>query len=98
MHTEPYESQISNDMKANLSLHICLRVRDIMQSLELLDIPMQQPLTPGLPEQDISHDGVQLLCLSAARSADTADIVKAAEDSYRFMVSARIPGPRQNQF
>lgn len=82
-------SQISNDMKANLSLHICLRVRDIMQSLELLDIPHAAALDPRSPGTGYIHDGVQCVPFRSAYSADTADIVKAAEDSYRFMVSAR---------
>lgn len=81
-------SQISNDMKANLSLHICLRVRDIMQSLELLDIPHAAALDPRSPGTGYIHDGVQCVPFRSAYSADTADIVKAAEDSYRFMVSA----------
>ena len=81
-------SQISNDMKANLSLHICLRVRDTMQSLELLDIPHAAALDPRSPGAGYIHDGVQCVPFRSAYSADTADIVKAAEDSYRFMVSA----------
>ncbi|MFC2346297.1 MAG: FtsK/SpoIIIE domain-containing protein, partial [Scardovia wiggsiae] len=82
-------SQISTDMKANLSLHICLRVRDTMQSLELLDIPHAAALDPRSPGTGYIHDGVQCVPFRSAYSADTADIVKAAEDSYRFMVSAR---------
>ncbi len=89
-------SQISNDMKANLSLHICLRVRDTMQSLELLDIPHAAALDPRSPGAGYIHDGVQCVPFRSAYSADIADIVKAAEDSYRFMVSARSIHTRGN--
>lgn len=49
--------QVGNDMKANIGLNICLRVRDSLQSSELLGTADAASISPGHPGVGYVHDG-----------------------------------------
>lgn len=55
--TQSPMGQISNEMKANLSLHICLRVRDPLQSIDLLSTPQAASISPQDPGIGYLNDG-----------------------------------------
>lgn len=51
--------QVGMDMKANIGLNICLRVRDPLQSTELIAVPDAAALSPRIPGLAIAYDGEQ---------------------------------------
>ncbi|MBW3087886.1 cell division protein FtsK [Bifidobacterium sp. 82T24] len=64
--------QVGNDMKANIGLNICLRVRDSLQSSELLGTADAAAISPGHPGVGYIHDGESRTIFRCAppRSAD----------------------------
>lgn len=63
--------QINADMKANMAISICLRVRDGLQSTELLGNAKAAHISPAMPGAAYCNDGEQV---SALRCAPTGNI------------------------
>lgn len=80
--------QVNGDMKANLSLHICLRVRDSLQSLELLDAPFAALLHPGDQGIGFLHDGAQCLPFRAAQCTHPDQLITSVQTAYAFICAA----------
>lgn len=68
--------QVSSDMKANMTLGLCLRVRDAMQSVEILGSGVASGIPPSLPGALYSNDGEGL---EAWRCAATNDITRMVD-------------------
>jgi S-DNA-T family DNA segregation ATPase FtsK/SpoIIIE len=58
--TQNPQGQISADMKANISLDVCLRVRDALQSQELIGSPLAAQITPQEPGTGYMWNGDDL--------------------------------------
>lgn len=69
--TQHPAGQVSSDMKANMTLGLCLRVRDAMQSVEILGSGVAASIPPSLPGVVYCNDGEGV---EAWRCAATGDI------------------------
>ncbi|MFR4489301.1 MAG: hypothetical protein ACLT3W_05495 [Bifidobacterium pseudocatenulatum] len=67
--------QVSADMKANMSVSICLRVRDRLQSCELLGDGRAADLSPAMPGAAFCNDSEQVTAFRCATAADDIDAV-----------------------
>lgn len=76
--------QVSADMKANMSLSLCLRVRDGMQSVELLGGPWAASISPSLPGAAYANDGERVTPWRCAAPADIAAMIRAIDTARRF--------------
>ncbi|NMM93532.1 DNA segregation ATPase and related proteins (FtsK/SpoIIIE family) [Bifidobacterium sp. DSM 109957] len=89
--TQNPAGQVSADMKANMAISICLRVRDAMQSIELLSDGRAAALSPAMPGAAYCND---CATVSALRCAATDDIDACCQQialAARFM--AMTPSP-----
>ncbi|RBP98277.1 cell division protein FtsK [Bifidobacterium aemilianum] len=77
--------QVSADMKANMSMNICLRVRDGMQSKELLSSAVAASISPLMPGAAFCDDGhsLQALRCSPIRNMDTLLEAVAKAQAFR---------------
>nr|WP_072724140.1 FtsK/SpoIIIE domain-containing protein [Bifidobacterium lemurum] len=82
--------QISADMKANISLNLCLRVRDEMQSRELLADSRAARIPPSLPGAAYCNDAD---AVTAMRCAAPADIDRCCEAIRLAALMTGIPPP-----
>ncbi len=71
--------QVSADMKANISINICLRVRDGLQSQELLGTSHAARISPNMPGSAYYNLGEGVEALRCARSRDSKRLVKAIQ-------------------
>lgn len=71
--------QVSADMKANMTLNICLRVRDALQSTELLGDGRAASISPSLPGCAWRNDGESVEPLRCAVPTNMDDMVTAIE-------------------
>ncbi|HCQ26898.1 MAG TPA: cell division protein FtsK, partial [Bifidobacterium longum] len=62
--------QVSADMKANMSVSICLRVRDRLQSCELLGDGRAADLSPAMPGAAFCNDSEQVTAFRCATARD----------------------------
>lgn len=74
--TQHPAGQVSSDMKANMTLGLCLRVRDAMQSVEILGSPVASAIPPSLPGVVYCNDGESI---EAWRCAAAGDITRMAD-------------------
>lgn len=83
--------QISADMKANIAVSICLRVRDGMQSAELIGDGRAAAISPALPGAAYCHDGESASALRCASAEAMSHIVDAIGQAATFhgMVRSR---------
>ncbi|WP_241216911.1 FtsK/SpoIIIE domain-containing protein [Bifidobacterium goeldii] len=71
--------QVSADMKANMALNICLRVRDPLQSVELLGDGRAASISPSLPGCAWRNDGESVAPLRCAAPRSISTITGAIE-------------------
>jgi S-DNA-T family DNA segregation ATPase FtsK/SpoIIIE len=76
--------QVSADMKANMNLNICLRVRDGMQSTELLGDARAAAISPQLPGAAYCNDTDALSAVRCANIENIAALMHAVEYARRF--------------
>lgn len=69
--------QVSADMKANMSVNICLRVRDSMQSHELLGTPLASFISPSLPGAAYCNNSETVEAFRACSPGDIEHIIRA---------------------
>lgn len=76
--------QVHADMKANISLNVCLRVTDRMQSHELIGTNAAADISPSMPGGAYCHDGQRVMGFrcSAVRHVET--LVNAIDTAARF--------------
>lgn len=93
--TQSPMGQISNEMKANLSLHICLRVRDPLQSIDLLSTPLAASISPQEPGIGYLNDGDSCFpfrCFTRSPH-ESQRLVSGIKAAARFMACARNERP-----
>jgi S-DNA-T family DNA segregation ATPase FtsK/SpoIIIE len=76
--------QVSANMKANMSLNICLRVRDGVQSSELLGDTRAATIPPELPGAAYCTDGGELTAIRCAAPRSIERLVRAMRLAHRF--------------
>lgn len=76
--------QVSAEMKANMTLNICLRVRDAMQSNELLGSPQAAMISPQFPGTAYCHDGEALTAFRCAPAHNIDALINDIELANRF--------------
>ncbi|MCI1219841.1 MAG: cell division protein FtsK [Bifidobacterium sp.] len=76
--------QVSADMKANMNLNICLRVRDGLQSHELLGSAKAATISPELPGVAYCNDGARITALRCAVANDIEQLVRATQLAQSF--------------
>lgn len=81
--------QVSADMKANISLHVCLRVNDAVQSSEMLGSGVGQAISPRCPGAAYGYDGD---CLQPFRCCAIGDIRRLTR---QIMLACRFVGEHQ---
>ncbi|MCH9276360.1 cell division protein FtsK [Bifidobacterium amazonense] len=82
--TQNPQGQVSADMKANIAVNICLRVRDPMQSRELLGTSDAASISPSLPGAAYCSDGESLEALRCCEARDIDAAVDAVLSAQRF--------------
>lgn len=81
--------QVSADMKANMSLNLCLRVRDGLQSSELLGLSCAASISPSVPGGAFCFDGEDIAPLRCAAPRDIDALVRHIRLAARFHGSER---------
>ncbi|WP_239512411.1 FtsK/SpoIIIE domain-containing protein [Bifidobacterium aerophilum] len=82
--TQNPAGQVTADMKANIAVNICLRVRDGMQSAELVGSPVAASISPSLPGAAYCSDGERVEALVCARARDLDAMANAVCSAGRF--------------
>ncbi|NMM98260.1 cell division protein FtsK [Bifidobacterium sp. DSM 109959] len=77
--------QVNADMKANMSISICLRVRDRMQSVELLGDGRAAQISPSAPGAAFCNDAEAITALRCASIRDIARVQRHIGWAARFM-------------
>lgn len=77
--------QISADMKANIAINICLRVRDSMQSQELLGTSHAAHISPQAPGSAYYNIGEGVMCLRCAQCNNSKRLVSAIQLAGKFL-------------
>lgn len=81
--------QVGADMKANMNLNICLRVRDAMQSTELIGSARAASIGPSTPGAAYLSDGADVAALRCASPGDVDALVSAMSYAAAFHRIAR---------
>lgn len=76
--------QLSPQLKANINLNVCLRVRDTMQSKELIGSGLAGRIPAALPGAAWAHDGDRTVPLRCAPLADARSFADACGLAHRF--------------
>ena len=76
--------QVHAEMKSNMALNLCLRVRDGMQSAELIGSPAAAGIPPTRPGAFYSNDGVTVTPIRSCAPADARSITAAIGMACRF--------------
>ena len=84
--------QVSADMKANLNLNVCLRVRDALQSSELIGSSHAAHISPRQPGTAFLSDGADLTMVRCSPCSCTATWVRACQRAAAFC-GLEIPEP-----
>lgn len=82
--------QVSTQMKANMNLNISLRVRDTIQSNELLGSNCAALISPNSPGLGFYTDGEQLTGFYCASCEQAGEIIRQIEQATRFCM---LPSP-----
>lgn len=82
--TQHPAGQVSADMKANMSLGLCLRVRDGVQSTELLGSTKAAHIPPSMPGVAYCNDGASVRAWRCAAARDIPRLVDAVTMAARF--------------
>lgn len=77
--------QVSADMKANISINICLRVRDGLQSQELLGTSHASKISPHTPGSAYYNLGEGVAALRCAQSKNPRRLVRAIQLAGKFL-------------
>ncbi|NEG96119.1 cell division protein FtsK [Bifidobacterium sp. SMB2] len=77
--------QIGGDMKANIGLNICLRVRDPLQSTELLGIRDAAFISPQHPGIAYLFDGERRTAFRCAMPGSAAALIHGCDHARRFL-------------
>ncbi|WP_158214215.1 FtsK/SpoIIIE domain-containing protein [Bifidobacterium vansinderenii] len=77
--------QVSGEMKANIGLNICLRVRDPMQSSELLGSKAASLISPQAPGVAFAYGGEELEAFRCAVPASSEALTRGARWACRFL-------------
>lgn len=77
-------AQVHAEMKSNMALNLCLRVRDGMQSAELIGSPAAAGIPPTMPGAFYSNDGVTVTPIRSCAPADARSITAAIGMACRF--------------
>ncbi|WP_418968716.1 FtsK/SpoIIIE domain-containing protein [Alloscardovia omnicolens] len=80
-------NQVSSHIKANMPLHLCLRVTDPLQSLDLLGSPVAARIRTDCIGAAFISDGSSLRAVKIKQPADPSQIVLACTRAARFMHS-----------
>nr|WP_152209579.1 FtsK/SpoIIIE domain-containing protein [Bifidobacterium cebidarum] len=83
--------QVGTDMKANMALNICLRVRDALQSAELLGDGRAARLSPAMPGAAYCNDGEQVRALRCSPIGDIAGMNRNITYAARFLAMDSAP-------
>ncbi|WP_181896165.1 FtsK/SpoIIIE domain-containing protein [Bifidobacterium longum] len=83
--------QVSADMKANMSVSICLRVRDRLQSCELLGDGRAADLSPAMPGAAFCNDSEQVTAFRCATARDIDAVCRQIAFASRFVGSPLQP-------
>lgn len=76
--------QVHAEMKSNMALNLCLRVRDGMQSAELIGSSAAAGIPPTRPGAFYSNDGVTVTPVRSCAPADARSITAAIGMACRF--------------
>ncbi|MEE8738786.1 MAG: FtsK/SpoIIIE domain-containing protein [Bifidobacterium sp.] len=76
--------QVSAEMKANIGINICLRVRDPMQSRELLGTIDAASISPRLPGAAYCDDGEEIRAMRCCPAVDASRLSMAIRSAHRF--------------
>ena len=76
--------QVHAEMKSNMALNLCLRVRDSMQSSELIGSSAAAGIPPTMPGAFYSNDGVTVTPIRSCAPADARSITAAIGMACRF--------------
>lgn len=76
--------QVSSEMKANMTLGLCLRVRDAMQSVEILGSGRAAGIPPSLPGVVYCNDGEGVEAWRCAAARDITRMVDAVGLAARY--------------
>lgn len=76
--------QVHAEMKSNMALNLCLRVRDGMQSSELIGSSAAAGIPPTIPGAFYSNDGVTVTPIRSCAPADARSITAAIGMACRF--------------
>lgn len=76
--------QVHSDMKANISLNICLRVTDQMQSHELIGTDSAADISPSMPGGAYCHDGQRVIGFRCSAVRHVEALVDAVDTAARF--------------
>lgn len=83
--------QVNTDMKANMAVNICLRVRDDMQSSELLGDGRAARISPTMPGAAYCNDSEQVTALRCSPADSLTRIRRHILMAARFMGMDRAP-------
>lgn len=83
--------QVSTDMKANMAVNICLRVRDDMQSSELLGDGRAARISPTMPGAAYCNDSERVTALRCSPANSLTRIRRQILLAARFMGMDRAP-------
>lgn len=76
--------QVHADMKANISLNICLRVTDHMQSMELIGMRDASLIPPNAPGAAYCNDGSRTTAFLCSAVQDVTHLVASVNTAARF--------------
>lgn len=76
--------QVHAEMKSNMALNLCLRVRDGMQSSELIGSSAAAGIPPTMPGAFYSNDGVTVTPIRSCAPADARSITASIGMACRF--------------
>ena len=83
--------QVSGEMKANMTLGLCLRVRDAMQSMEIIGSGKAANIPPSLPGVVYCNDGEDTQAWRCATTRHISRLVDATVFAARYFGS--VPAP-----
>lgn len=81
--------QLSPQLKANVNLNVCLRVRDALQSKEMLGTDAAGDIPAGMPGAAWIHDGDGVVAMRCAPLSDAPAFTDACALAGRFLGLAR---------
>lgn len=83
--------QVHADMKSNMALNLCLRVRDGLQSTELIGNPAAASISPALPGALYCYDGEDVTPIRCCAPVQGTALVDAVTLAGRFLGASAEP-------